>query len=140
MTEQNGFWSDGARLAVSVSMQFEAGGQPSATRGQIGLTHLSFHVRDVGAVAAHLVDHGRDPQRALDAPRARWFGGRAVVLEPGFPAGTAEALSGVGLDVAVSWMLPTWLESAVLVAALARLGAVQNPILPLYRDVNAAQP
>jgi len=28
VTEQNGFWPDGARLAVSVSMQFEAGGQP----------------------------------------------------------------------------------------------------------------
>ena len=27
----------------------------------------------------------------------------------------------------------TWLESLVLVAALARLGAVQNPILPIYR-------
>jgi cyclohexanecarboxylate-CoA ligase len=38
---------------------------------------------------------------------------------------------GVGPDVPVSWMLPTWLESAVLVAALARLGAVQNPMLPI---------
>ncbi len=38
---------------------------------------------------------------------------------------------GVGADVNVSWMLPTWLESAVLVAALARLGAVQNPMLPI---------
>ena len=28
MTEQQQFWPDGARLAVSVSMQFEAGGQP----------------------------------------------------------------------------------------------------------------
>jgi peptidoglycan/xylan/chitin deacetylase (PgdA/CDA1 family) len=28
MTEQHEFWPDGARLAVSVSMQFEAGGQP----------------------------------------------------------------------------------------------------------------
>ncbi len=27
MTEQDGFWPGGARLAVSVSMQFEAGGQ-----------------------------------------------------------------------------------------------------------------
>jgi len=28
MTEQHEFWPDGARLAVSVSVQFEAGGQP----------------------------------------------------------------------------------------------------------------
>src|SRR5207253_1325731 len=34
----------------------------------------------------------------------------------------------------VSWQLPTWNESVVLVAALARLGAVQNPILPIYRE------
>jgi hypothetical protein len=36
MTEQHEFWPDGARLAVSVSMQFEAGGQPvSGARGPI---------------------------------------------------------------------------------------------------------
>src|SRR5690606_8732720 len=39
-----------------------------------------------------------------------------------------------GAGSAVSWMLPTWFESIVLVAALARLGAVQNPILPIYRE------
>lgn len=33
MTEQNGFWPGGARLAVSVSMQFEAGGQPFSGAG-----------------------------------------------------------------------------------------------------------
>ena len=38
---------------------------------------------------------------------------------------------GVRADTAVSWMLPTWLESMVLVGALARLGAVQNPLLPI---------
>lgn len=38
---------------------------------------------------------------------------------------------GVHVETPVSWMLPTWLHSAVLVAALARLGAVQNPILPM---------
>ena len=46
-------------------------------------------------------------------------------------AGLAER--GVGRDTAVSWILPTWTESLVIVAALARLGARQNPILPIYR-------
>ncbi len=41
---------------------------------------------------------------------------------------------GVGPGDVVSWMLPTWHESFVLAGALARLGAVQNPILPIYRD------
>jgi acyl-CoA synthetase (AMP-forming)/AMP-acid ligase II len=34
----------------------------------------------------------------------------------------------------VSWQLPTRIDSMVLAAALARLGAVQNPILPIYRE------
>ena len=41
---------------------------------------------------------------------------------------------GIGEGTPVSWQLPTWLESLVLVGALSRLGAVQNPILPIYRE------
>jgi acyl-coenzyme A synthetase/AMP-(fatty) acid ligase len=48
-------------------------------------------------------------------------------------AGLAER-HGIGEGDVVSWQLPTWIESMVLVGALARLQAVQNPILPLYRE------
>jgi len=41
---------------------------------------------------------------------------------------------GVGPGSVVSWQLPTWRSSLVLVAALARLAAVQNPIIPIYRE------
>ena len=41
---------------------------------------------------------------------------------------------GVGAGDVVSWVLPTWHGSLVLAGALARLGAVQNPIIPIYRD------
>lgn len=34
----------------------------------------------------------------------------------------------------VSWQLPSTLEAAVLMVALARLGAVQNPIIPAFRE------
>lgn len=34
----------------------------------------------------------------------------------------------------VTWQFPTRLESAILVAALARLGVVQNPVIHLYRE------
>ena len=44
------------------------------------------------------------------------------------------AANGVGEGDVVSWQLPTWLDSQTLVAALSRLGAVQNPILPIYRE------
>ena len=40
---------------------------------------------------------------------------------------------GIGEGTNVSWELPTWTESIVLVGALSRLGAVQNPLLPIYR-------
>jgi cyclohexanecarboxylate-CoA ligase len=50
--------------------------------------------------------------------------------------GAAAALSGMGVGRGsrVSWQLPTSFSAMTLVAALARLGAVQNPILPLYRE------
>src|SRR5437667_1825153 len=41
---------------------------------------------------------------------------------------------GIGEGTVVSWQLPSWIESMVLVCALSRLGAVQNPILPIYRE------
>lgn len=46
----------------------------------------------------------------------------------------ALASRGIGPGDVVTWQLPTWLESMVLAAALARLGAVQNPILHIYRE------
>lgn len=48
---------------------------------------------------------------------------------------TAAALHarGVGEGTVVSWQLPTWVNSMVLMGALGRLGAVQNPIIPILR-------
>jgi acyl-CoA synthetase (AMP-forming)/AMP-acid ligase II len=40
---------------------------------------------------------------------------------------------GVRANTVVSWQLPTWIESMVLVAALCRLSAIQNPLVPIYR-------
>jgi acyl-CoA synthetase (AMP-forming)/AMP-acid ligase II len=45
---------------------------------------------------------------------------------------------GVARDVPVSWQLPTRIDALVLTAALARLGAVQNPILPVLREREVA--
>lgn len=49
---------------------------------------------------------------------------------------TAAALfaDGVGSGTVVSWQLPTTIESLVLLVALARLDALQNPIIPLMRE------
>lgn len=56
------------------------------------------------------------------------FGEYAVEVER-----TAAGLASYGVHAGsvVSWQLPTWNESLVLAGALARLGCVQNPILPI---------
>lgn len=41
---------------------------------------------------------------------------------------------GIGQETRVSWVLPSRMEAMVLAGALSRLGAVQNPILPIYRQ------
>jgi acyl-CoA synthetase (AMP-forming)/AMP-acid ligase II len=49
---------------------------------------------------------------------------------------TAAALSGRGVrtDTVVSWQLPTTVDAVVLLVALARIGAVQNPLIPILRE------
>jgi acyl-CoA synthetase (AMP-forming)/AMP-acid ligase II len=41
---------------------------------------------------------------------------------------------GVSEGTPVTWQLPTRMETVVTSMALSRLGAVQNPIIPIYRD------
>ncbi len=48
------------------------------------------------------------------------------------------ATHGIGIGTKVSWILPSRFESLVLAAALSRLGAIQNPILPIYRTREVA--
>ena len=63
-------------------------------------------------------DHGRTMTNAQLADAAEW----------------CAAGLGVGPDDVVSWQLPTTIEAFVLLAALARVGAVQNPIIPILRE------
>ncbi|MEU4795318.1 AMP-binding protein [Streptomyces sp. NPDC023327] len=48
----------------------------------------------------------------------------------------AAGLYGMGVrpGTVVAWQLPTRLETALLSCALARIGAVQSPVIPFYRD------
>jgi cyclohexanecarboxylate-CoA ligase len=41
---------------------------------------------------------------------------------------------GVTAGDVVSWVLPSWLDAVVLSAAINRIDAVQNPIIPIYRE------
>ncbi|HEX3706546.1 MAG TPA: AMP-binding protein [Mycobacteriales bacterium] len=83
--------------------------------------------------------------------RAAESGDRPLLLDPqgrrvGFAEFAAEVERvaaglvslGIGPGTRVTWQLPTRIESIVLSMALARLGAVQNPVLHLYREREVA--
>ncbi|WP_353943995.1 AMP-binding protein [Streptomyces sp. HUAS MG91] len=67
----------------------------------------------------------------LQGERALTFGGLRDRAER-VAAGLYER--GVRPGTVVAWQLPTRIETAVLTFALARLGAVQTPVIPFYRD------
>jgi acyl-CoA synthetase (AMP-forming)/AMP-acid ligase II len=46
----------------------------------------------------------------------------------------ALAAEGIGPGTTVAWQLPTRISTVLVMAALRRLGAVQAPIIPLYRE------
>ena len=48
------------------------------------------------------------------------------------------AALGIGAGTRASWQLPTTIEAMIVTAALARLGAVQNPIIPVLRERDVA--
>ncbi|MFS8199450.1 class I adenylate-forming enzyme family protein [Streptomyces sp. CWNU-52B] len=53
---------------------------------------------------------------------------------------TAAGLHAMGVrpSTVVAWQLPTRIETVVLATALTRLGAVQSPVIPFYRDREVA--
>ncbi len=80
-------------------------------------------------------------RRAEDTPDARFVIDEfertltfAEYRDASLRAAAAFHAMGIGEGDVVSWQLPTWIEAMVLVGGLARLGAVQNPILPIYRE------
>ncbi len=85
-------------------------------------------------------------RRAAATPARQMFGdehGRTMTFGE-FPIAAERCAAGLlelGIrdGTTVSWQLPTRFETVVLSGALARLGAVQNPIIPIYgaREVGA---
>lgn len=58
----------------------------------------------------------------------------AQLRDSALTCAAALAQWGIGTGTVVSWQLPTTLETMVVMAALTRLGAVQNPVLPIWRE------
>lgn len=75
-----------------------------------------------------------DPDRGflVDASGSRLT--NAGFRDAALSAAAGLSRRGVRAGTVVSWQLPTWNVGYVLMAALCRLGAVQNPIIPIYRD------
>jgi acyl-CoA synthetase (AMP-forming)/AMP-acid ligase II len=83
-------------------------------------------VRDAAAVAPGRVVLADDYGRTLTTAQLRDAAERVAAALPVRPG------------MVVSWQLPTTLEACVLMAALARAGAVQNPVIPVLREREVA--
>jgi acyl-CoA synthetase (AMP-forming)/AMP-acid ligase II len=83
--------------------------------------------------------------------RAELSSGRDMLIDPAGRRVTFDQLvslaesaaaglfaQGIGPGTLVTWQLPTRVDSIVISIALARLGAVQNPVLHLYREREVA--
>jgi acyl-CoA synthetase len=77
-----------------------------------------------------------DRTAVVDGDR-RLTAGEVIALADGF-AGTLAA-AGVGRGDVVSWQVPNWWEAVVVALAVWRLGAVNNPVLTIYREHELAQ-
>jgi cyclohexanecarboxylate-CoA ligase len=91
-----------------------------------------LQARNIWELIARRADETPDREMAVDeAGRRMTFGDYRARCER---AAAGLAARGVGDGTVVSWVQPTTLEAMVLFGALRRLGAVQNPILPIYRE------
>ena len=77
-----------------------------------------------------VADSGDRPM-LIDADRTFTF---AEVRDRAERAAAGFADLGVGEGTPVTWVLPTRIETIVVSLALSRLGAVQNPIIHIYRE------
>jgi len=79
------------------------------------------------------VDETPDAEMAVDESGRRMTFAEFKARAERTAAALAES-HGIGAGDVVTWQLPTWFESIVLVAAISRLDAIQNPILHIYRE------
>ncbi|MEU8569069.1 AMP-binding protein [Streptomyces pathocidini] len=111
------------------------------TTDPAGAAHAAAHDLSGSATLWELVERraARTPEapallQAADSARddrRLTFGGLRRAAER-----TAAGLYSLGVrpGTRFAWQLPTRIETVVLSLALARLGAVQSPVIPIYRD------
>ena len=94
------------------------------------------HIETTGKSLWELIDERAD--KSPDLRMARDGSGRTLTYGQYrawcMRAAAGLAARGITEGTRVSWVLPSRMEAMVLAGALSRLGAVQNPILPIYRQ------
>jgi len=90
-----------------------------------------YDVRTLWELVERRADESPDRPMLLDESDRRVSFGEFKVWAERTAAGFYDL--GVREGTAVTWQLPTRMESVVASMALSRLGAVQNPIIPIYR-------
>ncbi|MEV8431072.1 AMP-binding protein [Streptomyces sp. HUAS 31] len=93
--------------------------------------HALSSSRTLWDLLARRADLGPDRPVLLQDDRTLTFGALHARAER-VAAGLYDM--GVRPGTVVAWQLPTRIETALLSFALARLGAVQSPVIPFYRD------
>ncbi|WP_328426975.1 class I adenylate-forming enzyme family protein [Streptomyces sp. NBC_00443] len=93
--------------------------------------HALSSSRTLWDLATRRADRTPDRPALLQEDRALSFGDLRARAER-VAAGLYDM--GVRPGTVVAWQLPTRIETALLSFALARLGAVQSPVIPFYRD------
>ncbi|GAA3378433.1 class I adenylate-forming enzyme family protein [Streptomyces racemochromogenes] len=108
-----------AALTPAATVLIQAADHPAAEQGAAGQP----------AADREAADHPAADHPAAD--RTLTFGALRDRAER-----VAAGLYGMGVrpGTVVAWQLPTRIETVLLSAALARLGAVQSPVIPFYRD------
>ncbi|MGQ4382073.1 class I adenylate-forming enzyme family protein [Streptomyces sp. SAS_270] len=96
-----------------------------------GTAHVLGASRTLWELVARRADLTPDRPVLLQGDRSLSFGELRARAER-VAAGLYDM--GVRPGTVVAWQLPTRIETAVLSFALARLGAVQTPVIPFYRD------
>ncbi|GJM37222.1 MAG: cyclohexanecarboxylate-CoA ligase [Acidimicrobiales bacterium] len=92
--------------------------------------------RDLPDTLWALVEHGAATWPGAPMLRSRQGDGATFAEYQDRAERMAAGLAAHGVEAGdvVSWILPTWVDTVVMASALARLGAVQNPIIAIYRD------
>ncbi len=101
------------------------------TAAETATAHALGSARTLWELVARRAELTPDRPVLLQDDRALTFGELRARSER-----VAAGLYGMGVrpGTVVAWQLPTRIETALLSFALARLGAVQSPVIPFYRD------